>query len=105
MRFRGCRCFLLVLVLVLSPAVAAAQAPLAPAESMHVARVRHTLTRLGDGRVLAAGGGSECCADEVTATAEIFDPSTNQWTPTGSMRTRRGFHTATLLSDGKVLVA
>jgi hypothetical protein len=51
---------------------------------------------LDDGRVLLAGGES--------AAAQLFDPATGSFTPTGSMATARSMHTATLLPDGRVLV-
>ena len=54
-------------------------------------------TRLTDGRVLVTGG--------ETASAEIFDPETDTFTPTGSMSTVRARHVSVLLRDGRVLVA
>jgi hypothetical protein len=51
--------------------------------------------RLTDGRVLAVGG-----AD--TATADVLDPNTMVWTPTGPMHAVRD-GSATLLKDGRVL--
>lgn len=70
------------------------------------ARRGHSATRLADGRVLVAGG-LTCCdvAGEVLAgTAEVFDPATGLFQPTGSLGVARAFHTATLLADGRVLV-
>jgi hypothetical protein len=72
---------------------------------LNVARTDHTATRLPDGRVLVAGGSSGGHYTSALATAEIFDPATNQFSPAGEMTSTRQGATATLLPDGKVLVA
>src|SRR5215469_1445456 len=63
---------------------------------MSTLRSDHTATLLSNGKLLVAGGA-------FISTAELFDPGTGTWKPTGSMTTNRGLHTATLLSNGKVL--
>ena len=40
-----------------------------------------------------------------SAGAEIYDPTQGKWRPTGSMNIGREQQTATLLKDGRVLVA
>lgn len=70
-------------------------------------RAFHTATVLPGGKVLVAGGGVATSLLNITplASAELYDPETGTWAATGSLNTARYFHTATLLPDGKVLVA
>jgi hypothetical protein len=70
--------------------------------SMNARRVYHAATLLLDGRVLVVG----CFTDGFTNTAELYDPATGNWSFTGSTVTPLfGYHTATLLPNGKLLVA
>ena len=77
---------------------------------MGTARRLHTATLLHDGRVLIAGGFVCCVVDgntvseTPTGSAELFDPATGAFTPTGSLAVPRGVHRASLLPDGRVLV-
>jgi 6-phosphogluconolactonase (cycloisomerase 2 family) len=76
------------------------------ANSMTTFRAYHTATLLPNGKVLLAGGDQDVSiAFEALNTAELFDPATNTFTSTGPMTTPRFLHTATLLSNGQVLVA
>ncbi|MDR3738108.1 MAG: CARDB domain-containing protein [Terracidiphilus sp.] len=56
----------------------------------------HTSMLLHDGRVVVMGGGSA---------AELYDPATGTFTQIGDMRTGRVGATATLLNNGRVLIA
>lgn len=73
--------------------------------SMADARVKHTATLLRDGRVLVVGGADMMDGIDNLATAELYDPLTGKFTRTGSMAQGRADHTATLLADGRVLIA
>ncbi|MBU3979586.1 hypothetical protein KJ980_04315 [Patescibacteria group bacterium] len=70
-------------------------------------RIFHTSTRLSDGTVLVTGGfgGNPDQNISVLDNSEIYNPAAKSWSPVGSLHTPRNFHTATLLPDGKVLVA
>jgi Kelch motif/Galactose oxidase, central domain len=76
-----------------------------PTGSMTVGRVYHAAALLSDGRVLVEGGGSDYSGNRFLASAELYDPKTGIWTATGSMADQRNLLTATLLTDGRVLVA
>jgi hypothetical protein len=69
----------------------------------------HTATRLADGRVMVAGGWkflgpTSGTTDPLNDTVELYDSDTNSWTLLAPMNSMRVLHTATLLSDGRVLV-
>jgi hypothetical protein len=49
---------------------------------MSTARANHSSTLLANGRVLVVGGD----ASGVSATADVYDPGSNSWSPTGSLQ-------------------
>jgi Kelch motif/Galactose oxidase, central domain len=82
---------------------------------MSAARAGHSATLLADGRVLVAGGIGPAVlrsfpegtfpVEPQLASAELFDPRSGRWHPTGSMAAKRAMHAAALLADGNVFVA
>jgi Kelch motif len=73
--------------------------------SMRVKRQGFATALLPDGKVLVAGGTAGASSRRPLGSAELYDPATGTWTATGSMALARTSFTATLLLDGKVLVA
>jgi hypothetical protein len=73
--------------------------------SMRTARDYPTATLLSDGKVLVTGGRTwEGTYYTNYASAELFDPKAGTWTSTAAMTEARGRHTATMLSDGRILI-
>jgi hypothetical protein len=74
------------------------------------ARFNHTPILLKNGKVLIAGGSFFGIVGNnqqpiPTATAEVYDPTTGTFSPTGLMSTPRDNPAAIMLQDGKVLIA
>lgn len=75
----------------------------APAGTLRVAHayVRDAAVVLPSGKVLVAGG-LTAVALEYTSAVEVFDPAAGTWSIAGTLGAPRGFHTVTLLGDGRV---
>jgi hypothetical protein len=69
----------------------------------------HTATLLPNGKVLLAGGFVNSVWDYGSSTSSnetsLYDSATSVFSETGNMTAPRGGHTATLLANGKVLIA
>lgn len=79
-----------------------------PTGNMVAARGAHTASLLKDGRVLITGGnqeGPDAFQIYPVASAEVYDPTTQSFTSVGDMPNKAAWHTASVLLDGKVLVA
>ena len=73
---------------------------------MNSPRCSHSSILLPDGRVLIIGGRAGVKADsEVLSSCEVYDPEKNKFSFGPSLNERRRSPTATLLIDGRVLVA
>ena len=77
----------------------------ARAASLRNPRYNHSATLLRDGRVLVAGGFTPGSFHTATKKAEVYDPVADRWDVVAPMDEKRAVHAATLLADGRVLVA
>src|SRR5690349_12206350 len=87
---------------------ARAQSPntITPTGNLNSPRNGHTATLLPNGRVLIAGGWAPAEASRpVRSSSELYDPVSGTFRPGGNMTVPRSGHTATVLPDGKVLLA
>ncbi len=73
--------------------------------SLSNGRSSHTATLLSNGLVLVAGGEPVDNGGPPPTAAELYNPFANTWSSASSINTARYFHTATLLPNGKVLIA
>lgn len=69
------------------------------------ARADHAAVLLPSGKVLLLGGDVSGVGSSPTASAELYDPATESFTPTGSMLAPRRPFGALVIADGSVLVA
>jgi hypothetical protein len=70
---------------------------------MQVPRWRDAATTMMDGRVLVAGGAA--CTNNACKTADLFDPTTNTFKPTGTLMSEdRTFVWSVLMVDGRVMI-
>jgi len=79
-----------------------------PAAALQTGRLFHTATlvTVGDGtpRVLVMGGQQHEDAS-ILASTELYDPSSDSWSPAASMSIPREDHATTMLPDGSVVVS
>jgi hypothetical protein len=89
-----------------STAVAQMPGTFTPTGNMTTPRTFHTATLLLDGTVLITGGlGYNTAFGGNLSSVEVYQTLTGTFAAAGTMTTPRAGHTATLLPDGRVLIA
>lgn len=74
--------------------------------SLHYAREAATATLLNNGMVLIVGGSAGPWNNiAILSSAELYNPASGTFTVTGTMKAARVGHTATLLTNGTVLIS
>lgn len=106
--FMKTRCLAIFFVLIIGMCVAGqgSASGWSAAANLITGRTGHSATLLPNGKVLVVGGEHFVPESQtILASAELYDSTTNTWSPAGSLSTTHILHTATLLPSGKVLVA
>lgn len=93
-----------ILIVLFASAVPGSGYEWTPLPAMNFFHTGGTMTVLGDGRVLLAGGAAGGPSD-THALAELFDPATRTFAPTGSLNQKRNGHCSVALPNGNLLVA
>lgn len=83
-------------------------------QALNTARASHTANILSNGDVLVIAGFDGCSPNSayhaeysnegITGTAELYNPSTRQWTTLNGLTLARAGHTTTTLADGSIVV-
>jgi N-acetylneuraminic acid mutarotase len=71
--------------------------------SLSEPRAQHTATLLEDGRVIVIGGAGNTRGEHSLASAELFDPNSEDFAPAGTLTAPRGNHRALPFADGRVI--
>jgi|GEM_PF-685182 len=71
-------------------------------QKMSTLRSAATHAKLSDGRILFMGGSTDF--ETAISTTDIFDPTTNTFTPGSEMMKERSGHASVALPDGRILV-
>lgn len=88
-----------------APDIAPRPGSVAALSNMPMARAAHSASLLKDGRVLIAGGCiATGCEEGITNTALLFNPKTERFSSTGSLREARVGHREVPLLDGSILI-
>ena len=80
----------------------------ATTNAMNAVRRQHTATLLGGGKILVAGGYYSEMGNTIPGkSADLYNPASppGSFAATGAMATGRALHTATLLTNGQLLIA
>jgi hypothetical protein len=73
--------------------------------TMSTPRQWQSATLLANGTALVVGGLNDTASPLLgTGIAEVYDPGSNAWTPTGAMESARSLFVLNALPDGRVMI-